>query len=523
MPPTDPAWFARRLRSALRGRVDPGAGRWPLAQPADEADLVLAVEIAAQSGVPVAVRGAGLDSPGAGTVDALVLDCRRLDQVLEFDPVEGRIEAQAGLTAAALDALVAPHGWRFAPDAPGRGGATLGGLFGVDAPLRAGSAPSMAACVEAVEALLVDGTAQRFGPFGVTDSTRLADARASALVSGLFELAAREREALVRDWPRRVPPRLGFRFIALGAIPGAAGDAGAAVNLAGLLAGSRGTLAISRRIRLRLDRRPAHRRWLALAADDFAAGLAGLGALAARRPTDLALFGASILARGPGRALAERLAAPATTSALLLALFEGDDATRLGAELERARAAGAMPSLRPLRATGDRLDQGEAAGSLARLVDNLRVALARGAPGPAATILPEDCRLPHDRLVEAWRRIDALFSARRLRVHWFAGGHDGRLSARPADAPSARAMVRDGALALAVARVVRELGGAIDGERLDPAARGALVAVQFGPAVAAACESARALFDPRHRLVPFVTGHAQGGPDGRAACPCDGH
>lgn len=510
--PADPAWLARRLRTALRGRVVAGATRWPLVEPADEADLRMATEIAAQADVPVSVRGAGLDSPGAATVDALVLDCRRLDKVLEFDPAAGWIEAQAGLSLAALEAIVAPRGWRLALDAPGRDAATLGGLLGVDAPLRANVAATIGTRVDAVEALLVDGTVQRFGPFGVADATRLDGARASALVSGLFEIAARERDALARDWPARVLPGLGFRFNALGAIPGAVGDVGAAVNLAGLLAGSRGRLAISQRIRLRLDRRPAHRGWLAMAADSFVAGLAGVGALSAQGPVLLALFEAASLGTGAGRALLEVIGAPAAQGALLLAEFEGDDAAGLAAHLDRARRACATPALRPLRlpatvaGAGSGASAGAAMQRLASLVDDHRATLARQVPGPAATILPEDCRLPADRLVEAWHRLDELLAARRLRVRWFVGGHDGRLSLRAADAASAHAMVRDGALATAAGRIVRELGGAIDGDRLDPAARAALATLQFGATLAAAGERARALFDPDRRLVPFVAG-----------------
>src|SRR5690606_15031339 len=120
----------------------------------------------------------------------------------------------------------------------------------------------------------------------------------------------------------------------------------------GLLAGSRGSLAISQRIRLRLDRRPAHRRWLVLAADSFAAGLAGLGALAPHGPAMLALFDASTLAAGPGRALVDLFALPAAPAALLLAEFEGEDAARLAADVDRARVACATSALRPLRPSG---------------------------------------------------------------------------------------------------------------------------------------------------------------------------
>ncbi len=503
-PSTDPAWFARRLRTALRGRVDVAGARWPVVAPADEADLRVATEIAAQAGVPVAVRGAGLGSPGTGRVDALVLDCRRLDAVVEFDRHAGCIEAQAGLAIDALDAIVAPHGWRLAPAAPGRGAATLGGLVGVDAGLRASAARSIGSRLEAIDALLVDGTVQRFGPFGVADANRLQSARASTLVSGLFEIGARERAALARDWPARVAPALGFRFAALGAIPDAAGDAGAAVNLAAVLAGSRGSLAISQRIRLRLDRRAPHRRWLAFAADSFAEGLARLPAIADHRAVMAGLFDASALAIGPGRTLLALLGASPAAGAILLVEFEGEEAAPLDAELARLLAAHTTSMLRPLRVPAS--TAAHPALPIAAALDELRAALADQAPGPAATILPEDCRLPADRLVEAWRRIGELLAARRLRVRWFAGGHDGRLSLRAADAASARAMVRDGALAAAVCRIVRELGGAIDGDRLDPAARAALVALQFGAVIAAAGEQARALFDPQRRLVPFVAG-----------------
>lgn len=503
MPSTDPAWFGRRLRTALRGHVGVQKARWPLVVPADEADLRVAVEIAAQAGVPVAVRGAGLDSPGAGRLDAMVLDCRRLDAILEFDRDAGCIEAQAGVAIDALDARVAPHGWRLALAAPRRGEATLGGLVGIDARLRASASRSMASRLEAIDALLVDGTVQRFGPFGVADPNRLLSTRASALVSGLFEIGSRERSALARDWPMRVAPALGFRFAAIGAIPGAVGDAGAAVNLAALLAGSRGSLAISQRVRLRLDRRLPHRRWLAFAADSFAEGLERLPAIAAHRAVLAELFDASALAIGPGRALLDQLGASPAAGTLLLAEFEGEDAAGLDAELARLLAAHTTSTLRPLRAVSS---PAQAASRLAAAFDDLRSTLADHAPGPAATILPEDCRLPADRLPEAWRRIDALLVARRLRVRWFAGGLGGRLSLRAADPASARAMVRDGALAAALCRIVRELGGAIDGERLDPGARAALVALQFGTTVASACEQARALFDPEHRLVPFVAG-----------------
>ena len=65
-PPAARSWFMRRLRAALRGTVGIGAASWPVIVPADEADLQISLETAAEAELPITVRGAGLGSPGAG-------------------------------------------------------------------------------------------------------------------------------------------------------------------------------------------------------------------------------------------------------------------------------------------------------------------------------------------------------------------------------------------------------------------------------------------------------------------------
>lgn len=500
----DLAWLARRLRTALRGSVETGPARWPVVRPADEADLRMAMEIAAQAGVPVGVCG---QDPGAPRpLEALLVDCRRLDSVHDFDAGTGVLEAGAGVLVEAVEAIAGRHGWQLPVEASGAERATLGGLLAVDARLRLAQAGRIGLRVDAIDALLADGTFQHFGPFGAEDSTRLATPRASALVSGLFSLAERERDLLARDWPAAVTPSLGFPFPALGAVPGAVGDAGTRPSLARLLVGSRGTLAVMARIRLRLARRPAHRRALAVVAEGFAAGLACLAPLAGHRPVMGELFDAPALARARGLA-----GLASNRGALLVVEFEGDDMLALDARVARARAdchAGGAHALE--------LDQA-AVLRLAGAARELSSQLEREAPGPGTTIVPEDCRVPGARLTEVWAAIDALCRARSLRVRWHASAIEGRLSMRPLDLASARAMVRDGSLAVAVARLVREHGGAVDGARLAPAARRALLPLQFGEPLAAACEQARALFDPQDRLVPCPGCDAGAGEAGDSA------
>ena len=58
----------------------------------------------------------------------LALDLRRLSQVLAYEPADLTLAVQAGVSFAALDAVLAAHGQRLALDCPRPTAATLGGL-----------------------------------------------------------------------------------------------------------------------------------------------------------------------------------------------------------------------------------------------------------------------------------------------------------------------------------------------------------------------------------------------------------
>jgi glycolate oxidase FAD binding subunit len=69
----------------------------------------------------------------------LVLDLRGLDQVIEYNPADLTVTVQAGVSAGALAARLAPHRQWLALDPPGAAARTLGGIAATNAsgPLRA--------------------------------------------------------------------------------------------------------------------------------------------------------------------------------------------------------------------------------------------------------------------------------------------------------------------------------------------------------------------------------------------------
>jgi len=80
-------------------------------------------------GVPFVARGAGTGlSGGATPVDGCVLiECSRMDRVLEIDPVNRTVTVQPGVINAHLSELVAPLQLLYAPDPSSQTACTIGG------------------------------------------------------------------------------------------------------------------------------------------------------------------------------------------------------------------------------------------------------------------------------------------------------------------------------------------------------------------------------------------------------------
>jgi glycolate oxidase FAD binding subunit len=147
------------------------AGHAPryVASPATTDEVAAVLRAAGAHGLRVVPRGAGtkLDwGAPAESVD-LVLDCTRMDAVLEYNPADLVIRAQAGVSLAAVAKVCAAHGQQLALDPVVDGDpatATLGGTVAANAagPLRLsrGTCRDLLIGVTVVRA---DGTVARSG------------------------------------------------------------------------------------------------------------------------------------------------------------------------------------------------------------------------------------------------------------------------------------------------------------------------------------------------------------------------
>ena len=230
-------------------------------------DLQATLAIARARGVPLLPRGGGTSQCGQTVNRAIVLDCSKyLRRLLDVDVAARTALVEPGIVLQHLNTALKPHGLFFPVDPSTHARCTIGGMAGNNScgskSIRYGL---MADNVLAIDALLADGTRHRFGP--ADEATE--DAGVAALLARLQELGAREAAEVAARFPRQLRRVGGYNIDALTPAARSSGRD----NLARLLVGSEGTLAISESILLQLVRikparwsgsassRPSARRW----------------------------------------------------------------------------------------------------------------------------------------------------------------------------------------------------------------------------------------------------------------------
>jgi len=213
--------------------------------PTSTADVAAVVEYCARREIPVLPRGGGTSLAGQTVNEAVVLDLsRHMDALRSFDPDAREAVAQPGITLGRLNAALADAGLKFAPDPAWGDKSVLGGAIGNNSTgahsLQYGKTD---AYVEECEVVLADGTVTRFGEVPVDNLLELADpdgdleARIYAAVREVIEEKGDLVESAYPDLKRNVS---GYN---LDWVVERAREEGV-VDMAGLLAGSEGTLAV---------------------------------------------------------------------------------------------------------------------------------------------------------------------------------------------------------------------------------------------------------------------------------------
>ncbi|WP_255192469.1 FAD-binding and (Fe-S)-binding domain-containing protein [Natronobeatus ordinarius] len=246
--------------------------------PTSTADVVGVMEYCAEREIPVLPRGGGTSLAGQTVNEAVVLDFSRyMNDVVSVDPDEALAIAQPGVYLGALNEELAPHGLKFAPDPAWGDKSALGGAIGNNSTgahsLQYGKTD---AYVEEVEVVLADGTVTRFGEVTLEELHERAgeedlEARIYAEVARILEEEGDLIEELYPDLKRNVSGyNLDWLVDDARGVERGLGEPdspGGVVNVAKLLCGSEGTLAIVTEATVSLEPIPEEKSMVLLAYD----------------------------------------------------------------------------------------------------------------------------------------------------------------------------------------------------------------------------------------------------------------
>ena len=169
------------------------------------ADVQATVELAAKRGVPVLPRGGGSSLAGQAVGAAIVIDFSKyMNQVVNVDADAQTATVQPGINFASLNTQMGKHGLMIGPDPASANRATIGGSIGNNA---TGSHSilygMMADNVLETAVILSDGSQARFGP--VDADTIAAKARYDNLEGKIYRDIPRVIHNVMEDIVDRFP------------------------------------------------------------------------------------------------------------------------------------------------------------------------------------------------------------------------------------------------------------------------------------------------------------------------------
>ncbi len=507
--------LAARLRRAVAGEVlfDPASrGRYatdasiyqvePLGVvvPRSSDDLAATMAIAREQGVPVLARGGGTSQCGQTVNRAVVVDCsKHLRSVLHLDAEARTALVEPGLGLGALNAALRPHGLFFPVDPSTHARCTIGGMAGNNScgskSIRYGL---MADNVRAIDAILADGTRHRFAALpdnlGADIPPRIAE-----LAQRLRVLGAAAAEEIAARFPRQLRRVGGYNIDALTPSARATGRD----NLARLLVGSEGTLAISAAVELALAPIKPRRVLGVCQFPSFRAAMEATRHIVALDPEAVELVDRTMIDLGRNipiyRPTIEQMLIGEPGS-LLIVEFHGEaDAPLLArlAALEALMGDLGFPGA-VVRATDAAFQARIAAVREAGL--NIMMSM-KGDAKPVSFI--EDCAVDLDDLADYTEQLTEVFARHGTTGTWYAHASVGCLHVRPVlnmkdpvDVATMRAVAEE------CFALVREYKGSHSGEHGDGIARSEFNATLFGPRIARAFEAVKHAFDPAGLLNP---------------------
>lgn len=493
-------------------------------------DINTCVSLAAEYRVPVLARGAGSSLAGQAVGQAVIIDCSRyLYRGLSIDPESHRAIVDAGVVLASLNRKALQFDLEFGPDPASAERATLGGSIANNATGAHSILYGMAADhVCAVEVVLSDGSLARFETISIAEAVRRS--QGNSLESSIYRSALRIRNdfasAIMSHWPKTWRRAGGYNLNYLipwspsrppmwkgsNCSPQYDGDppdggvyppvAEGFINLAPLIAGSEGTLAIIRRCELNLVTKPRYSALAVLGFKDVRQACEQVEALLEFKPSAIELIPSSLIRlAGQIPAYAQQLSwieplkEKEQIPTLLAVEFSGDDPKMILNQAERLIAAFHFPGL----IINSKELQKQVWG-----VRKVGLGILMSIPGDEKPVpFIEDISVPIESLSTFVDEMNRLLEAYNSQGDFYAHASAGCLHLRPLlNLKTSEGIWKMREIARQAVDLVVRLGGSVSGEHGAGLSRSEWLPLIYGPEVMTAFQLLKSSADPDNILNP---------------------
>jgi FAD/FMN-containing dehydrogenase/Fe-S oxidoreductase len=466
--------------------------------PKTEADITTALAIARDLKVPVLARGGGTSQCGQTTGAALVIDhSKHMRRVLDVNANARLATVEPGLVLDHLNAQLKPLGLWFPVDVSTSAQATLGGMAGNNScGSRSIAYGNMVHNVVGAQAWLADGELVDFGPVSA------ATGRAAQIAHFVRGLADQHRAEINAQWPQVLRRVAGYNLDIFNARSERPYTADGSVNLAHLLVGAEGTLALTRSLTLQLAELPRGKVLGVVNFSSFHKAMDAAQHIVKLGPTAVELVDRTMIElsqSNPAFRPTIQTALIGQPAAILLVEFAGPERAALLHKLRDLDALMGdlglpgtvvhMPEEAPQKALWDVRKAG------------LNIMMSLKGDGKPVSFI-EDCAVPLEHLAEYTDALTEVFARHGSRGTWYAHASVGTLHVRPILDMRVDGAKKMRAIAEEAAVLVRKFKGAYSGEHGDGLCRGEWIEWQFGPAINAAFRAIKKELDPANLLNP---------------------
>ncbi|MHC4574921.1 MAG: FAD-binding oxidoreductase [Planctomycetota bacterium] len=458
--------------------------------PCDTADVIAVVKYAAHHRIPVVARGAGSGVAGESLCSGIVFDMTRyMNKIVSMGEGGAGAVCQPGVVLDDVNKLLSGYGRKIGPDPSTSNRATIGGCVANNSTgahsLKYGYIGDYVECIEAV---LADGSVIEFK--NDANPAQLKDDKAASIAKSCLSTLSNKQEVITKALPGTKRNRSGYT------IAGICHDG--KIDLARLLAGSEGTLAIFTRITLRTVKLPAVKALLQLEFESLEKAAQAVPTIVDSGASACELMDKTVIDMARQALPHYRDILPAAAEAVLLVEHTGQTEDELKEKIESTASKVGEAAIRR-RPVFDPIEQNRLWKSRKDAVPLLDRKKGRKHPVPFI----EDVSVGNDRLGEYIRGMKEIAQCYQIPVSFYGHAGDGELHVRPyldlsdpAEVQKMRSIAND------VFSLAWSLRGSISGEHADGLVRAAFIRRQYGDEFYELLCEIKKIFDPEGLMNP---------------------